>query len=78
MQSITHTPHRGALVVTAAATLIASALIAGPAHASVSTADDSTFISAADLDALAPNGSAALDPDVFLEGIEQLEASRVP
>ncbi|OIH96548.1 hypothetical protein BIU90_17045 [Curtobacterium sp. MCBA15_001] len=58
--------------------MLGSSLIAGPAHAAELGADESTFISAGELDSLAPNGSAALDPNVFLEGIEQLEASSVP
>ncbi|MFJ3383418.1 MULTISPECIES: hypothetical protein [unclassified Curtobacterium] len=78
MTPIVRTSHRLPLVATAAAALLGSSLVAGAAEAAEPAADESTFISAAELDALAPNGSAALDPRVFLEGIEQLEASPAP
>lgn len=78
MKPIAYAPHRIALVAIAAAALLGSSLVAGPAHAAEPAADEPTFISAAELDALAPKGSAALDPHVFLEGIEQLEASPLP
>jgi hypothetical protein len=78
VKSIPRSTDRIALVAAAAVALLGSSLVASPAHAAESAADESTFVSAAELDALAPNGSAALNPHVFLEGIEQLEASGVP
>jgi hypothetical protein len=77
VKSITRFPQRNALVAAAAIALLGSSIVANPAHAAQASADESTFVSAAELDALAPNGSAVLDPNVFLEGIEQLEASPV-
>ena len=78
MQSITRTTNRIALVATAAVVLIGSSLVAPPANAVEIAPNTSTFISASELDTMVPNGSAALDPAVFLEGLEQLEASAVP
>lgn len=71
---------RIALGAAATVALLVSSLVAQPAHAAPAgpvVPEGSTFISASELDALAPNGSEALDPHVFLEGLEQLEASPV-
>lgn len=51
--------------------------IAAPAQASEPRPNDSMFFSAEDLDAMSPDGGAALDPAVFLRGLEELEASPV-
>lgn len=56
---------------------LALGTIAAPAQASEPLPDDSMFFSSEDLDAMSPNGGAALDPDVFLRGLEELEASPV-
>lgn len=56
---------------------LALGTIAAPAQASEPLPDDSMFFSSEDLDAMSPNGGAALDPDVFLQGLEELEASPV-
>ncbi|WCD93816.1 hypothetical protein [Microbacterium sp. nov. GSS16] len=56
---------------------LALGTIAAPAQASEPLPDDSMFFSSKDLDAMSPNGGAALDPDVFLHGLEELEASPV-
>ncbi|WP_412168338.1 hypothetical protein ACLUS2_013640 [Curtobacterium flaccumfaciens pv. flaccumfaciens] len=77
MKLSTVNPVRTALVAISAAAVCASALVGSPASAVEADPDESTFFSATDLDELAPNGSAALDPAVFLEGLEELEASSV-
>lgn len=77
MKLSTVNPVRAALVAISAAAVCASALVGSPANAVEADPDASTFFSATDLDELAPNGSAALDPAVFLEGLEELEASSV-
>lgn len=56
---------------------LALGTIAAPAQASEPLPDNSMFFSSEDLDAMSPNGGAALDPDVFLRGLEELEASPV-
>lgn len=78
VKSVARAPYRLAFTVAAAVALLGSSLVGKPAHAAEPATDDSTFVSAEELDAMAPNGSAALDPSVFLEGLEQLEASAVP
>ncbi|MBT2483556.1 MULTISPECIES: hypothetical protein [unclassified Microbacterium] len=56
-------------------TALALGMLGSPAHASEPLPDDSMFFSSEDLNEMAPNGGAALDPDVFLQGLEELEAS---
>ncbi|MFY9713358.1 MAG: hypothetical protein WAK00_07785 [Microbacterium sp.] len=56
-------------------TALALGMLAAPAQASEPLPDDSMFFSSEDLDAMAPDGGAALDPEVFLQGLEELEAS---
>lgn len=70
-------PLRRPLVTVAIAVTAASTLMAAPAQAAGHAPGTSTFLSPTDLDAMAPNGSSALDPEVFLEGLVQLEASPV-
>jgi hypothetical protein len=49
--------------------------VSGTATGTITASDDGMFFSPEDLDALAPGGSAALDPEFFLQGLEELEAS---
>jgi hypothetical protein len=56
-------------------TALALGMLGSPAHASEPLPDNSLFFSSEDLNAMAPNGGAALDPEVFLQGLEELEAS---
>ncbi|MGB3374863.1 MAG: hypothetical protein WBA87_06970 [Microbacterium sp.] len=62
-------------VVLSAVAALALGMLAAPAQASEPLTDDSMFFSSEDLNALAPSGGAVLDPGVFLQGLEELEAS---
>lgn len=55
---------------------LALGTLAAPAQASEPLPDDSMFFSSEDLDTLSPGGGAALDPEMFLQGLEELEASQ--
>lgn len=50
-------------------------MISVPANAVEALPDDSVFFSSEDLNALSPHGGEVLDPEVFLLGLEELEAS---
>lgn len=64
-------------VVLGVVTALALGSIAAPAQASEQLPDDSMFFSSEDLNAMSTNSGTALDPSVFLRGLEELEASSV-